>query len=405
MSITKGRHNLSIACMNISDFYKDERVSQLNKRNTIFEILSLKEENTSNILDWLLDPKESHGAGNAFAMHLLKACADKQGKIQVYGKNGGKTLPISLSPDLFKKAFVYTEYEVKDYKNGPKGVTPGRIDILAIDPDHDLCLVIENKYGSSEHGDQCRTYVKALKQLCEKRSEMKFIFIFLDVNETTCSRKEFINLSYDNVIDFKDYFSENTLAWRILDSLEKDVNGIDTEERLLKELCNDYGDLLTDNSYDTDLFFKKGRIDDLYAYEYAWSIKQILKFKKFKNKVYEVRHAQEFYDFLNNGKLDFWEDDYAEKGKLTFSRPCFCNENNKKRWAVYGQIEKAGDKYKFSIIYYAAKDDDEMQKKLKKYLSGNQSHVKKYVISDNIKELFKYAGDFLKDLNDAEKFF
>lgn len=58
---------MSIACMNISDFYKDERVSQLNKRNTIFEILSLKEENTSNILDWLLDPKESHGAGNAFA--------------------------------------------------------------------------------------------------------------------------------------------------------------------------------------------------------------------------------------------------------------------------------------------------------------------------------------------------
>ena len=107
---------MSIACMNISDFYKDERVSQLNKRNTIFEILSLKEENTSNILDWLLDPKESHGAGNAFAMHLLKACADKQGKIQVYGKNGGKTLPISLSPDLFKKAFVYTIFRVYFFK-------------------------------------------------------------------------------------------------------------------------------------------------------------------------------------------------------------------------------------------------------------------------------------------------
>ena len=55
----------------LEKFFEDPRVLSLMRSDTVFEILSLKEENSSNLLAWLLDPKESHGQGNKFAMHLF----------------------------------------------------------------------------------------------------------------------------------------------------------------------------------------------------------------------------------------------------------------------------------------------------------------------------------------------
>ncbi len=395
----------------LDKFFIDSRVLNLMKSDTVFEILSLKEENSSNLLAWLLDPKESHGQGNKFAMHLLETCAEN-GKVYAYtAGERNRNLDVE-NKEYFKNAVVWTEYPVTDSRCGRNGKTYGRIDILLIDAENKLTMVIENKYGSSEHDNQCRTYKKALMQLCKNRPEMKFVFIYLDVQGGTCSQKEFYNLSYDAVLDFKAELQSDSIAWRLVDSLEKDVNGIEADEKLVKELNDAYGDELekyketfeqSNKKEILDAWFKNGDIDILTYAEYESVVNDILEFRKHKSKVFDVRHSAEFKDFIARNSLDFSESDYETKGRLTFSRGCFCNENDNGKWAVYGDIEQGKNGYALKLIYWTKEDDAAMQKKLKSVLNGNNTHSKTYITTTDLAELFKTADLLVKDLNSAEK--
>ncbi|HAW33138.1 MAG TPA: hypothetical protein DCX19_00590 [Alphaproteobacteria bacterium] len=394
----------------LDKFFTDSRVLSLMKSDTVFEILSLKEENSSKLLAWLLDPKESHGVSNKFALHLLNACADK-GKVRFYTSNGGGELNVGKT-DCFKNAFVWSEYPVTDCQNGRNGKTCGRIDILLIDAENKLSMVIENKYGSKEHDSQCKTYKKALMQLCRKNPDMKFVFIYLDVQGGACPQKEFYNLSYDAVLDFKAELQSDSIAWRLVDSLEKDVNGIEADEKLVKELNDAYGDELekyketferSNKKEILDTWFKNGDIDVLTYAEYEGVVNDILEFRKHKSKVFAVRHSAEFKDFIARNGLDFSQSDYETKGRLTFSRDCFCNENDDGKWAVYGDIEQGKNGYALKLIYWTNKDDAAMQKKLKSVLNGNNSHSKTYITTTDLTELFKAADLLVKDLDAAEK--
>ena len=398
-------------------FFNDADVLSAIRSNTIFDILSLKEENCTNILAWLLDPKEAHNKGNAFARHLLKACADKNGKVRALTLDDDKrNRYIDANDDkYFKEAFVYPEYMIKDSKCGRNGIAKGRIDLLVVDTQNDICLVIENKYGSREHGRQCKKYFKALKQLCRNQPQTKFIFIYLDVQSGSSECEEFINLDYDAVLNFKDEFPVDSMGYRLFKSWETDVNGYEEDEKLLKKLADKYGDALekfkdkqpkfTNTKELLDTYFKNKDKNCLVYAEYEGIINEILNFKKHQSKVYEVRHSQEFADFLKSGSddFDFSMSDYENTGDLTFSEPCFCNENG--RWTVYGIISQTSKGYQFSIKYAVEKDDKVTQKKLAKFLNGNNSHKKKYAVCENYRDLFKYADAFFKDLAEAKKFF
>lgn len=395
----------------LDKFFTDSRVLSLMKSDTVFEILSLKEENSSKLLAWLLDPKESHGTGNKFAMHLLKICAEN-GNVYAY-TTGERNRNLDVeNKEYFKNAVVWTEYPVADCQNGRNGKTYGRIDILLIDAENKLTMVIENKYGSNEHDLQCKTYKKALMQLCKKNPDMKFVFIYLDVQGGTCSQEEFYNLSYDDILDFKTELKADSIAWRLVDSLEKDVNGIESDEKLIKELNDAYGDELeeykeaferSNKKEILDAWFKNGDADVLTYAEYEGVVNDILDFRKHKSKVFAVRHSAEFKDFITRNDLNFSQSDYETKGILTFSRDCFCNENDNGKWAVYGKIEQGKNGYALKLIYWTNKGDAVMQKKLKSVLNGNNSHSKTYLTTTDLTELFKAAALLVKDLNAAEK--
>lgn len=394
-------------------FFKDKDVLDLIKSETVFEILSLKEENSSNLLAWLLDPKESHGLKNKFAMHLLKAC-EENGKVYAYtaGKRN-RNLDIEKK-EYFENAVVWPEYTV-EYLAGPNGKKEGRIDILLIDMDNNLAMVVENKYGSGELPNQCKKYKKALMDLCKKRPEMKFVFIFLDVRGTETSQEEFYDLSYDEVLNFKTELKEDTMAWRLLDSLERDVNGIEDDEKKLNDLCEKYGEELekyvskglhrSNKKEILDDYFKTGNNEILRYAEYEDIIKKVLNFKKHQSKVFDVRYDEKFTKFIEDNKLEFSDHDYTHKGILTFSRDCFSNENDHGYWTVYGLIKKdEGNTYTFSIVYYSGKDK-KMQERLKPWLNNKESKSHKLCTSSDVRELMKHADDFLTALNEAEKLF
>ena len=347
-------------------------------------------------------------------IYLLKACADN-GKVSAYTAEKRNRNSDVENKEYFKNAVVWTEYPVTDCLGGRNGKINGRIDILLVDVENDLTMVIENKYGSQEHDNQCRTYKKALMQLCKNRPEMKFVFIYLNVTGEGSSQEEFYDLSYDEVLSFKPNLDRDTMAWRLFDSLEKDVNGIEEDEKLLKELCEDYGEelekyvtkgLCRSSKKDVlDDYFKTGDNEVLRYAEYEGVIDDVLNFKKHQSKVFAIRYDEKFSGFLKKNNLDFSETDYTDHGVLTFSRECFCNEADKDRWAVYGLIKKEKNGYSVSLKFAAKKDDIAMQKKLKKYLNGRFSYTKNYIVTTDISELFKASDALIKDLNEAEKLF
>lgn len=234
----------------------------------------------------------------------------------------------------------------------------------------------------------------------------------MDVQGGTCSQEEFYNLSYDDILDFKTELKADSIAWRLVDSLEKDVNGIESDEKLIKELNDAYGDELeeykeaferSNKKEILDAWFKNGDADVLMYAEYEGVVNDILDFRKHKSKVFAVRHSAEFKDFITRNDLNFSQSDYETKGILTFSRGCFCNENDNGKWAVYGKIEQGKNGYALKLIYWTNKGDAVMQKKLKSVLNGNNSRSKPYLTTTDLTELFKAAALLVKDLNAAEK--
>ena len=127
-----------------------------NKFN-IFKVLKLDnhEIRHSNFLAWLLNPSENHTLHDEFLQMFLK---------QAINYN------VNYSDDLT----VETEY----FTNKAR-----RIDILLHSKKSDFVCVIENKYGSNEHDEQCKHY----KDFIENHSKFKVYknkyYIFLDIEK------------------------------------------------------------------------------------------------------------------------------------------------------------------------------------------------------------------------------
>ena len=377
-------------------FFKDKRVTEYLQNKSIFEICSLKEDNSSRLLAWLLNPNEYHGLGNKFALHILK----KFKKIKVYNNKGELCTDFKISDNLFKNAFVTTEYTVQQNKN-----VKGRIDVLAIDLENNICLVIENKYGSFEHDQQCKKYMQSLDKLAKNNSELKFIYVFLDLLGNTSACDAYNNLDYEDILTFKNA-KDNELVSRIFESWELDINGKEDDEKTIKELADEYGAVLEGFDFDStiDDYFRSGTKEGLYASTYGDIIGEILNFYKHQSKVYEVRYSEEFKNFIENNKLEFWEDDYRRKGVLNFSYNWACNENDNDKWAVYGCIYKEKGKYEFTIQYYAPREDV-LHKKLESVLKGKEQTSEECGSSKNVEELFdkEYVEKFKEYMEEARK--
>src|SRR5574344_6028 len=141
-----------------------------SKKFNIFKVLGLQdyEIRHSNFLAWLLNPKESHNLGDTFLKKFLNDFL----------------IDTSLNSSNIN---ISTEYST--YKNR-------RIDIL-ITGDNFVC-VIKNKYGSSEHDNQCKTYKKYVEK---DFGNIKKIFIFLDVNKNSKKTNGYTKYNYkDNVL-------------------------------------------------------------------------------------------------------------------------------------------------------------------------------------------------------------
>lgn len=140
-------------------FLKDDRVWEamelLRVSDDLLDIIEPLENQHSDILAWLLDPREGHRQGDAPLKDLLLSAAEREHRFR------NKLFfeywtPARLRAASFGSAFVTRE-----------AILPGkqRLDLLVVDPTNKILLVVENKAGTKLRSSQAEAYYDKVRDL------------------------------------------------------------------------------------------------------------------------------------------------------------------------------------------------------------------------------------------------
>lgn len=201
----------------------NEDFLRINQKVNIFDIVSCKEEQASQIIAWLLNPREAHGFGNHFFKAMLNELKDKNIKIfkgtnEVKNKNKEKDLLIRDWQKKYHNIIIQKEYCI----NSKCKDENGRIDILLCSEDAKTLFVIENKYGAKEHNKQTKIYYDYFS----KYKKYNICYIYLDINGYyEDDEKELTDSEHWNIINYDwivDFLKEN-LTGSYVDKIIRDI--------------------------------------------------------------------------------------------------------------------------------------------------------------------------------------
>lgn len=212
----------------------------ISKCVNIFDIIRCKEEQASQIIAWLLNPREAHG----FKKDFFKAMLDAMGSEKILGYKGRNTNGDSLiSKQTLLKSYndviIQTEYCINKSCRNKK---EGRVDILLCLEDVKTIFVIENKYGSKEHGEQAKNYFKYFSSAAYKNYTI--FYIYLDFNAyydddsfpfSDIDHKKYWHfIDYDWIIDFlkkkKDKKNVPDFVRKIIHDIIVEFDGYENDE-------------------------------------------------------------------------------------------------------------------------------------------------------------------------------
>ena len=208
----------------------NEEYLSVNQLVNIFDIVSCKEEQASQIIAWLLDPLQGHQLKEKALKVLLETIADK-GKIVCFQKTTPceVTCKEILRKNILKNIVVQTEFCINDCQ---KETNKNRIDILvSIDKDKEdvdkgYILVIENKYGSTENGEQTKKYFNYMSQ---QYPNHKIIYIYMDCFQDFFY---FFPQEFSDISDTENYSHACNYEWLIYDLLKENMS----RNKLLKDI-------------------------------------------------------------------------------------------------------------------------------------------------------------------------
>ena len=151
----------------VKQFIQDESypaVSRWNQTRQIFDVLELRENNLAKVFGWLLNPREAHGLGDYFVKALLQeAISQSEQELAVSS--------LEVSSSSFSGLNVSREYPLPNRR---------RLDLLLTDIDHQLVVVIEHKYGSTEHNGQLSAYSEWAGNLQKHNEQLRLVRILMD---------------------------------------------------------------------------------------------------------------------------------------------------------------------------------------------------------------------------------
>lgn len=368
------------------DFWEELRMNKLkgtedflriNQRVNIFDIVSCKEEQASQIIAWLLNPREAHNFGSSFFKAMLDELNGKDVKI-FKGKecleNDDKKNLISNCLKKYQEVIIQTEYCFKEKcKN-----EDGRIDIFLCMEDPKILFIIENKYGAKEHNNQTQIYYDHFSD--KKYEDYSICYIYLDINgyyedgERGLADNEHWNIiNYEWIVDF---LKEN-LTGSYVDKILQDIYIEFTENYKNEPYFNKFYSQAVKlyNDYKGDV----GKYEDPYPYE-PNSLKNLQ----------PVLYDTFYYalsEYSNWDKLKFDEKIYCIDSSRTNDISITLNDVDIKHDELNKTLTEKRKWWPFWVNLALHKPKDEENKKKKQYMEIKLICTNEYIDEDNCKDI------------------
>ena len=170
--------------MSFDSFFRDKRLHELLDRlknsDDIHEIISLTENQHSDILAWMFDSREGHGQGDAILKDFLLAVTaaatreDSHLDKRTYTSRFLSAWSVQrIHTTSFASAFTHREVSL---------ASDSRPDLLIVDPQNGFFLVVENKAGARLTSDQLAKYSSSAEQLSQHPMLKGFDRAFIALN-------------------------------------------------------------------------------------------------------------------------------------------------------------------------------------------------------------------------------
>ncbi|WBS04655.1 PD-(D/E)XK nuclease family protein [Pseudoduganella sp. SL102] len=161
----------------VSDPRLGEAIESLKRSNDIFDIIRPSENQHSEILKWLFNPREGHGQGDMLLKDFLTA-AYGAAKDCTYSNKifFEHWTPSRIASTGFHSIFLIREYRLRSDK---------RLDLLMVDADNELFIVVENKHGARFGATQLEEYYTEVAAELRRRpafASFKTAYIALNRN-------------------------------------------------------------------------------------------------------------------------------------------------------------------------------------------------------------------------------
>ena len=151
----------------VADARLNRAIDSLKRANDIFDIILPNENQHSEILAWLFNPREGHGQGDAIFKDFLSAAYFSAEDNVFSNKEFFSTwTPSRISRTGFHSLIAKREYRLSNN---------GRLDLLLMDPVNKILVVVENKHGSRLGKTQLESYYEEVGALRQKSTFKEFL--------------------------------------------------------------------------------------------------------------------------------------------------------------------------------------------------------------------------------------
>jgi hypothetical protein len=138
----------------LQDFISDSRLrhalEMMKRSNDIFDIINLGENQHSEVLKWLFDPREGHGQGDSILKDFMTAAfASSTDNVHCNKDFFTEWTPSRIARTGFHSMMAMREYVLP---------TNGRLDLMLVDPVNRVIIIVENKHGARLGPNQLEKY-------------------------------------------------------------------------------------------------------------------------------------------------------------------------------------------------------------------------------------------------------
>ncbi|GAB7527370.1 PDDEXK-like family protein [Paraburkholderia sp. 2C] len=149
----------------VSDSDLGQAIEALKRANDIFDIIEPQETQHSQILQWLLNPREGHGQGDAVFKDFLTAawaaCEVEDGPNADFF---AYWTPARTSLTGFHSILLLREYRISP---------DNHLDFFIVDPVNRFVIVVENKYKGRLGNQQLNRYRRSVSALVERHPSFR----------------------------------------------------------------------------------------------------------------------------------------------------------------------------------------------------------------------------------------